>query len=349
MGIMDRKQIMKYLQYIEKNGEPVTEEEMRKYNQILEEILKRPSLQSFLDKRFGELIINYIKDNENIIEESGKRLKRNDSGFVILDGEKFVEREHNGPGIYAVKWVMVNNTPALIKELDKDNDIKTTLISEQIAREAGYEVAEYYPAIFEGKEVILTPSFLKIKSTPNEKEYSEEEIIQGKKISGSNMDISENPELIRKYFSEMGCSEEKIQELIEKYKSVMLYNIFINLRDGHNGNWGVIQGENNEFRFTPIFDLEGGLAENKLNIRPMYIHENYDDESMLKYLLEDKRIREYAKGLLKVDMDKVYEEVEKSKKIKIPRETRLVNSKVINRSKEKLEEILAMKENENVR
>lgn len=339
MAIFDKDTIMDFLQYIDKNGEPITEEEKNRYKEILNQITNNPSLQAFLDKKFGEIMIKYIGEHKEILSETQKKIKRDSEGYFILDGENFIEREHNGPGVYAKKWIMINGKSVLIKELDKNNDVNTTLISEEIARSAGYDVASYYPAILDGKKVVITPSFLKIEEN-QAGDYFVEEIIQGKVISGSNMDVSENPKLIRDFFEKKDVSDDLLDEIIEKYKSVMLFNIFINLRDGHNGNWGVIKGANNKYRFTPVFDLEGGLSENNLEIRPINIKGNYDDSEMIDFLLEDGRIRRYAERLLCVDMDKVYDSIESEKRVKIPEETRVANKKIIENGKQKVRDAL---------
>ena len=351
MSVLNKEQIIKYLEDIEENGEPITEEAKEKYKDILEYISKTPSLQAFLDKKAAELMIKYIGDNKEIITEP-KKLVKNENGFVELDRGQFLERDHNGSGTFALKWIIAKGTQYLIKELDSDNDITTTLISEQIARSSGYNVATYYPAILNGKEVIITPSFLNVQKDEDENDYFEEKIIDGKKISGYNMDISENPDLIRQYFSKRGVTEDKIQELVENYKSVMLYNNFINLKDGHNGNWGVIVGKDNQYKFTPIYDLEGGLYENPLMIRATYIDCEMNDEDdvkkinetmnkkMFEYLLEDENIRKYAENLLNINMNEVFEIVEKSKKVKIPEEIREKTCSVINKNKSVISEIL---------
>lgn len=334
MPIFDVDEILRILQNIETDGKPKTEEELQKYKLILNQILKDPSLEAFLNKKFGEMISNYVIENPGLIEKSKNQFVRNDDGFILLDEQDYLTREHNGPGIFAIEWIMTGGMPVLVKGMAKENNPYTTLISEQIAREAGYDVATYYPAILKGKNVVVTPSFLKVEDMPDGT-VREEEIISGKRISGENMDLSENPALIREYFEARNVPKAQIDSLVEGYKSIMLYNIFINTRDGHNGNWGVIQGKNS-YRFTPIFDLEGGLSENKLNIRPFHIGDDWDDETMLNYLLQDGRMKKYAKRLLSVDMDKVYSEVERTKKVKIPKEIKEANKKVIAGSKENL-------------
>lgn len=335
MGMLDKETVLKYLSGIETNGEPIDDKRMEKYKKILEEIANDPSLLAFLDKKFGEIVASYIIENEELIEdffaennESGF-LKRDAQGNVLLD-DKYIERKHNGPGIYAKNWIIFKEIPILIKGLDKECSTDTTLISEQIAREAGYRVASYYPAILNGENVIITPSFLRL----------DEKVVQGKEISGTNMDISDNPKLIRSYLAKKGCSEEKISNIIDEYKSMMLFHIFINSRDEHNGNWGVIEGQNNKFDFAPIYDLEGGLAENELKIRPISIKGKYDDEAMLKFLLESNKVMEYANALLNIDMDKVYEDINKKKKITIPEETKKEVNDVIEKSKIKLQKVL---------
>ena len=159
------------------------------------------------------------------------------------------------------------------------------------------------------------------------------------------MDISENPNLIRKYFIDRGILPEEREKIVERYNSTMLFNIFVNSRDGHNGNWGVIKSLNNQYRFAPIFDLEGGLAENSLNIRATNLNGIYDnDEAMIKYLLRDPKMRKYAEALLNINMDRVYENIELSKRVKVPQEVRKATNKVIENSKSLLYKVMNRRE-----
>lgn len=50
MAILDKNKIIEYLQYIDKNGGPIDEEEKAEYMVILKQIGENPSLQAFLEK-----------------------------------------------------------------------------------------------------------------------------------------------------------------------------------------------------------------------------------------------------------------------------------------------------------
>ena len=338
MEVIDDDKIINALSGMEFNDEMLSDEDINAYKEIIKKIENNPILLDFLQRKFGEYIANYIYSNVDLLNDyltdEKNILKQDREGNVILSNN-YIEKEHVGTGINVIKWILVGNLPILIKGLDSNNKPITTFISEEIAKQSGMDVAIYYPAILDNKKVIITPSFLK----------EGEDIIIGKKISYINMDISENPDLIRKYLTEQGASKAEIDNIITKYKCNMLYNIFINSRDGHNGNWGVIRTPDNKFRYAPIFDLEGGLAENYQNIRATYIGDTYnDDNAMLQYLLKDEKVKNYANKLLSINMDEVYDSVMKRKKVTIPNEDQIAVNEVIKSSKEKIRTIIKLME-----
>lgn len=159
----------------------------------------------------------------------------------------------------------------------------------------------------------MTPDFLKIG----------EDLISGKDICESNMNVRKVPEIIRKYLESDGATQENIQEIIRQYKIIMAYNIFINHRDGHNGNWSIIKKNDEKFYFAPIYDLEGCLTENKHNIRATYIDDfNYDDNAALEFLFEDPQVKEKFEGFFKTNMLKVFSDIKNKKGININSELR---------------------------
>ena len=230
----------------------------------------------------------------------------------------------------------------VVKNLLNENERETALIAEEIARQLGFAVAQYYPAIYIGskytkeaaearqKESGLEPDkdlvyvTERIVLTPNFLEPGEE-LITGDRIAQYEMDVSQVPKCIEAYFKKEGVSEEKIQELISDYRMVMAYNCLINHRDCHNGNWGYIKGEDGEYRISHIFDLEGSLDENTSDIRAIFVGENYTfsgnniDEFILDEVLKDPKCRERVKDFLKLDLQKVFRNVNLSKRITIPK------------------------------
>ena len=63
MGILNEEEIMDYLKYVDKYQTELNDEEKEKYAQILEQIIADPNLQSFLNRKFGEIIADYFLDN----------------------------------------------------------------------------------------------------------------------------------------------------------------------------------------------------------------------------------------------------------------------------------------------
>lgn len=238
-------------------------------------------------------------------------LPKEKDGSMNLDG--MPTRPYFGPGNFAKLWTLLKDGEFLVKELDSKNDPITTLVAESIARMCGLNVAKYYSAIMNRKRLIISLSFLNLG----------DELISGKDICGINMNIRETPELLKDYLKKNGASNEEVEEIIMQYKMSLVYSIFINNRDGHNGNWSIIKRKDGTFCFAPIYDLEGSLDENTHNIRATYIDDyDYSDEKMLDFLFQDERVLEESKKFLDIPILKIFEQIEKEKGIVIPKEKR---------------------------
>ena len=250
----------------------------------------------------------------------------------------------------------------VVKNMLPENQRETALIAEEIARELGLPVAQYYPARYVGtmytkeqaekrreengenlekdlvymtERIVLTPNFLE----------EGEELITGDRIAKYEMDVSVVPELIRNYLRKEGVVEEKIESLVSDYRIIMAFNCFINHRDCHNGNWGFIKKADGEYKISHIFDLEGSLDENVNCIRAIYIGDEYSepgkniDYSLLMNLMEDEKCREKMKEIFLLDLNKVFANVNISKGISISKKKQVDVISVIGREKQIFDEV----------
>ena len=250
----------------------------------------------------------------------------------------------------------------VVKNMLPENQRETALIAEEIARELGMPVAQYYPARYVGtmyakeqaekrcekdgkipekdlvymtERIVLTPNFLE----------EGEELITGDRIAKYEMDVSIVPDLIRNYLRKEGVVEEKIESLVSDYRTVMAFNCFINHRDCHNGNWGFIKKADGEYKISHIFDLEGCLDENINCIRAIYIGDEYSepgkniDYSLLMNLMEDEKCREKMKEIFLLDLNKVFANVNISKGISISKKKQVDVIRVIGKEKQIFDEV----------
>lgn len=243
-----------------------------------------------------------------------------------------------------------------------ENERETALIAEEIARELGLPVAQYYPAKYVGtmytKEaaqkrlesegenpekdlvyltdrIVLTPNFLE----------EGEELITGDRIAKYEMDVSVVPNLIRNYLRKDGVPEGKIESLISDYRVIMAFNCFINHRDCHNGNWGFIKNANGEYKISHIFDLEGSLDENTNYIRAIHIGDVFSvtgeniDESILMNLFQDNKCKEKMQEIFSLNLNKVFMNINILKGITIPKKKQVDVIRIISKEKQIFEEV----------
>lgn len=308
------------------------------------------NFKDILERRINR-IINLPENIANIIvdKEEDKILK-----------QQFEEQSEDG--VKVVKNDKIQND-IVVKNMLPENERETALIAEEIARQLGLSVAQYYPAKYIGSKyskemaqknqqengldknkelVYMTPN---IVLTPNFLE-SEEELITGDRIAKYEMDISKVPDLIRKFLRKDGVSNSKIEDLISDYRIIMAYNCFINHRDGHNGNWGFVKNKNGDYKIAPIFDLEGSLDENVNNIRAVYIGDIFSgmgvniDKHLFMHLLQDKKCKEKVQYFFTLSMSKVFDNVSISKGITISDNKKQRVTRVIRKEQEILFKVL---------
>ena len=299
--------------------------------------LKENITEGIVDKEETKVVINQIKEQEKELQEANLPEVKNvaNTGF-----EKNI----------------------VVKNLLPENERETALIAEEIARQLGLPVAQYYPAKYLGKkfskeeaeknrmidgkknselvymtkDIVITPNFLE----PGE------ELVTGDRIAGYEMDISVVPSLIEKYMSKEGIPQERINELISDYRTVMAYNCFINHRDCHNGNWGFIKKKDGDYKISHIFDLEGSLDENVHQIREIYVGDVYSeadkniDKELLMELLKDERCRAKVMEFNRLNLFRVYSNINISKGVRISQDKQRKVEEVITREKLILEETL---------
>lgn len=319
------------------------EDEVEECCKLYEDILNNKVIHNILSYYILRDYALFIYTNRYqirmVIDNKLFELPIDKDGNYILDDDMFISRINRDGGKNSPLWICMNvseDAPKqndkilandiVVKNLFKKNQRETSLIAEEIARQLGLPVAQYYPAIYVGnkfkekeseefvsQKIALTPNFLK----PGE------ELITGDRIAKYDMDISTVPDKIREFFRKQGVDEKEIERLISDYRIVMAYNCLINHRDCHNGNWGYIKSEDGTFHISHIFDLEGSLDENIEEIREIYVGNiwstgNNIDSDLLRELLKDETCRKRVAKFLELDIENVFSHVRLSKGISIP-------------------------------
>lgn len=144
------------------------------------------------------------------------------------------------------------------KKYEKVKKYNSLFISE-IIKQLGFNSAEYYFAINENKEYLLTSSFLR----DGEKIISIDDILNYFNCqSDDSLKINNINTLVRKYCTEKLkiSNPEEINKICDNIFSSLYISKFLNVGDYHYGDSGFIYNEqNNNLRSLPMFDLDLSL------------------------------------------------------------------------------------------
>lgn len=345
---MPVSEFRKVLSRITVKDKHLDESEVEECCKLYEDILKNKTIHNILSyyilKDYALFIYANRYQIRMVIDNKLFELPTDQDGNYLLDDDMFISRVNRDGGRNSPLWICMNiaeeaprendqnlASDIVVKNLFEENQRETSLIAEEIARQLGLPVAQYYPSIYVGskfrrknlseeneeyvsKKITLTPNFLK----PGE------ELITGDRIAKYDMDVSKVPNHIMEFFKGQGADSKQIESRVSEYRIFMSFACLINHRDCHNGNWGYIKSEDGTFRMAHIFDLEGCLDENVNEIRDVYIGESFStgvnniDSDLLRELLKDETCRKRVATFLDLDIENVFSHVRISKGISIP-------------------------------
>lgn len=251
--------------------------------------------------------------NEHIDEHG--RVKIDELSFMFCDIEKEID------GFFAENWISTfDGNKYLIKTLadvktkeDYSNNLykvceMNALVMPRVLKQIGMPTATYKLGNYNGRDVIMSPSFLS----------EDEKLIEGDKI----LDI---------HHSEVTEVNYIMKVLIKKYGRAIsnefliecFANKFINEGDERNRNWGVVHNKKtNMNHLAPMYDFDfSGLSTNRY---PKRFVDSITSDSLYSFMEEYYHLDFVKEFLINIinsfDLEKVFEEVENEERITISEE-----------------------------
>ena len=266
-----------------------------KANHLFDENNNRESFDVSFN-RLDEFYDTYKQNHTN--KQSIPEVKRDKNGRIILEEIPFVvsnlEKEN-------INWLLLNNGTKLLLKKNRDtNENDFEVLISYFLKQLDIKHAKYDVATFNGKEYLVTPSFLRNKEKVN-------------------LPFDECPNI------------EKGYNKMKKYdgESFFLKTCFIDRIYGNIDrfpcNFGIITGtkENGKSAQTKICPLYDNVDKNsvfvreeKYNFFPHISDEITNCKDMFSYLLEYEEIMDFASKQLKgSNIYKALCEMQKDKKI----------------------------------
>lgn len=179
-------------------------------------------------------------------------MKRDSFGRVLLDDFKVID--NNIIGRKEKTWLLKDGKKYLFKCGASNYEIYAELIASELAKQCGFETAEYDLAVHNGKTGVVTPSFLKFGDI----------IISGDKYLSNAQDIAIQNNInlrfennsIENIMNAVAFQDPNsdISELMLALMKIFCFDIAILECDRNKTNWSIIRDKNGEIRMAPIYD-----------------------------------------------------------------------------------------------
>lgn len=190
------------------------------------------------------------------------RKYRNVEGYIDLDkvpgfNNKVPEREIRGNENRDKYWYELDDCDILVKGT-QDDEIETAshyadLIAAELAKQAGFKVADNDIAIYNGKKGLISRNIIKDKER--------EELFTLREYVGDQTD-SRYTDCTDIEFVEAGLLKRNMpKEAITDMKKFLAFGIFIMATDGHTENISFKQtiADNNKIELADLYDMENTL------------------------------------------------------------------------------------------
>lgn len=179
-------------------------------------------------------------------------MEKNEKGFIVLDG--YEKLEHYTMGRKEKQWLEIDGKKYLFKSGASNYEIFSELISEEIGKQLGLEMAHYDIATLDGKIGVLTPNFLngydiiingkKVLEMANFM-MKENNLGEGKQLSNNVVDILNAIDLV--------TNKLYIRNMFEELINMWIFDGLVMESDRNSTNWSLIQSKTG-FRLSPIYD-----------------------------------------------------------------------------------------------
>lgn len=237
-----------------------------------------------------------------------KNIARDDTGKILLNEIPFIVSNQSVLDKEDLKWIILNNgTRLLIKQRDYSqyeiyNELEIIIM--YFLKSINISCANYDIGLLDGKEVLITPSFL----TPNEKIVT-----------------FDNPYNIKEFYEFLKQYNMQIHYLKTIFSGKMYGDV-----DRFPRNFGRIDGINKKgkivHRNCPLFDnaeKNAILKREEPYLNNVYIdsEENFKADVIFNYLLTYEEIMNWVKTTIcKVNLDQIIEKIKVDKNIIISNE-----------------------------
>lgn len=197
-----------------------------------------------------------------------KHIKRNDSGYLVLDKEPFILTNKRELGNSNTIWILLSNgARVLLKEIPR-TERENELLFKELCKELDVPCANSDIITLDGKIYFASLSFL------GPKEYLEDYYgLERKAIIDTPTLINNAKEINQDSFIRKALTCDILSENIDRFPN--------NLR--------VIRNKKQR-RICPLFD-NGLLRDGKARVTTPYINGSFDNDDILEFLMEDEQYR----------------------------------------------------------
>ena len=250
------------------------------------------------------------------VDENG-RIKLDELSFFFCDEEKQIN------GYFAQNWIQVfegdkyllktlitDESKNTSKEYDPDKEYQlcelNAVLMPHILKQLGIPSAAYFLATYNGKNIIMSPSFL----------TEDEELVEGDKILDKKYTESTDVYMIMKKLKHTFNKQLRDQFLIQTFA-----NKFINQTDERNRNWGVITNKKTkETRLAPMFDFDFcGPSDNNFARRFIYDLFTCNLNQFIEEFYYLDSVKEFLGNVINnFDLEAAFKECEEESFVSIP-------------------------------
>ena len=315
-----------------------------------------------------------LDELENFRDENGF-IDLSKAGVVLTDKS----REKIGNQNRIKNWVNFNGVKCLIKgenilDNERNYGIYAELIVEEMGKSLGIDMAHYdlIKILDENNKYVygvLSVSML----NDGECLLSLRDIIGDEEENSTFVDTTSYDFTINKLNDNLPLyklSKEEVFDVIKELKKRMAFSLLVLETDKHTENYSFLKSDNSKLRLSPNYDSEASLLlDNDISVVSMLLDDyialkktttsiaqprignvrkveeggfNSLWKDTLEDLIEDDDVYDYCSVVLNcnIDMEKIFENIEKRIKAKLPEQVKLLSKYAYECRKKEFDEIV---------
>lgn len=177
---------------------------------------------------------------------------RNNKGQIVLDDYIEIENAFTR-GRKQKIWLENNGVKYLFKYGASNNEIWAELLTTELARQCGLDVAEYELAIYKGNVGVVTKDFKKDGELIMSGDRFIKSIEQLLEENNINHNLKENSIENIMFAVATFNIDERTNLLFQQILNIWAFDGLVLESDRNSTNWSILK-RNNELRFAPIYD-----------------------------------------------------------------------------------------------